>query len=423
VIRSSCLVVALAAVGLVLAAAAAAPAHGAPAADEKSPYDATQINNSYWCGPPAKFNTLDRYQQIKDAGFTLAFPSCGGYTVEQNKQMLESCRQVGLKAMISDGRMAYAVNNDAATKAKFDAMIADYSKYPALFGYFIADEPAAGAFPGLAQVISYLREKDPQHVSFVNLLPTYAGAAVGTKTYEEYVRQFAKQAKPFVLSWDHYHFTNHGDRADYFDNLAAVRKVSLETHIPFWQIVLVTQHGDYRNETEPEMRYDAMQTLAFGGRGLLWFTYWSPADSDKSLVWSHALINEDGTKDPHYDMVKGINRDAKAIGDALGKAASVAVFQTGADAKIKRPAEENTIVPLEGKLTVGVFKDAGGKRMALVTNRDIKQAAKTRVTISPTNAAAEVFDPAGKTWSPATVAERGVLPLEIPAGGGVLLRW
>ena len=39
--------------------------------------------------------------------------------------------------------------------------------------------------------------------------------------------------------------------------------------------------GEVRNVgayalTEPELRFEAMQTLAFGARGLLWFTYWMP---------------------------------------------------------------------------------------------------------------------------------------------------
>jgi hypothetical protein len=235
---------------------------------------------------------------------------------------------------------------------------------------------------------------------------------------------------PFVLSWDHYHFTNHGDRADYFENLDTVRKVALETKTPFWQIVLAVQHFDYRNETPAELRYDAMQTLAFGGRGLMWFTYWAPGKSNEGPGWRHAMINLDGSKDPHYDMIKAINADAKAIGDALGGATSTAVFQTGEDAKIKPPTDgpaaeaAKAIKPLEGKLTVGVFESRDGRhRLALVANRDLKEEAKPRVTISPANATVEIFDPATKSWSAATVAERGVIPLDLPAGGAALLRW
>jgi hypothetical protein len=233
---------------------------------------------SYWCGPPASFLTSERFAEVKEANFTLAFPPCGSMTVEQNRKMLDYCQSVGLKALVMDGRMVYSISGNPNAKRDLDSMIKDYADHPALFGYHIVDEPGAGAFAGLAEVVAYLKEKDPKHPGFINLLPTYARDfnVLGTKTYEQYVRKFAQVVKPAMISYDHYHFTNSGDRADFFENLDTVRKVSLESGIPFWNIVLVTQHGDYRNLTEPELRYEAMQTLAYGAKGLLWFTYWAP---------------------------------------------------------------------------------------------------------------------------------------------------
>jgi hypothetical protein len=38
-------------------------------------------------------------------------------------------------------------------------------------------------------------------------------------------------------------------------------------------------------------------------------------------------------------------------------------------------------------------------------------------------AAVEQFDPGTKTWTPAPHRERGVIPVSLTAGGGVLLRW
>jgi hypothetical protein len=40
--------------------------------------------------------------------------------------------------------------------------------------YFITDEPGAGAFPGLGKLVAYLRERDPAHLAYINLFPTYA---------------------------------------------------------------------------------------------------------------------------------------------------------------------------------------------------------------------------------------------------------
>ncbi|MEA2707557.1 MAG: hypothetical protein QOF78_158 [Phycisphaerales bacterium] len=409
---------------IVIALCLCAPVVSARAADVKSVYNPEEFTISYWNGPPPHFSTPERYKEIKDANFTLAFPPCWGVTVADNRKMLDFCQHAGLKAIIHDSRIPYAIGGSTDAKAKIDAIVADYADHPALLGYSIVDEPGAGAFDGLAEVVAYLKEKDPKHPGFINLLPTYARdfpGALGTKTYEEHVRQYADKVKPFVISYDHYHFTNEGDRSDFFENLDTVRKIALEKKIPFWNIVLVTQHMGYRHLTEPELRFEAMQTLAFGARGLLWFTYWDPTGPPNPGNWSHAMINLDGSRDPHYDMVKAINADAKAIGDVLGQCQSTNVFHHGEGGTIKML--NSPIVPKKGRLTVGVFKHRDGKTLALIANRDYKQPIKTSAIVQPANAAVEVFDPVKKTWSPVQHDAQGGVPITLPAGGGMLLRW
>ena len=403
------------------------PPPPARAADVKSAYDPDEFTISHWCGPPAEFTTLERYREVKEANFTLAFPPCAGMTVADNKKLLDYCEKVGIKAVIRDPRMVYAIGGSEKVKKDLDAMVADYKDHPALLGYHIIDEPGAHAFDGLAEVVAYLKEKDPAHPGYVNLLPTYAGplGALGAATYEEYVRTYVRKVKPFVICYDNYHlFKSSPDRAQpFFENLDTVRKVSIETRTPFWNIVLLTEHGDYRHLSEPELRFEAMQTLAFGARGLLWFTYWFPHGVPPEEGWRHSMINADGSRDPHYDMAKAINADVKAIGDALARCDSVNVFQHGEGATIK-PTSPSPITPAEGekaRLTIGVFKSRdGGKTLALVTNGDYKQPAKPSLLVQPPDATVERFDPATRTWS---AAGRGTLLLDVNAGGGVLLRW
>jgi hypothetical protein len=388
------------------------------------PVDPGEFVLSYWSGPPAAFTTLQRYREVKEANFTVAFPADGGLSIEQNKKLLDFCQQVGLKAVISDGRMCQAIGGSEPRKNGLDAIIADYGSHPALFGYHIVDEPSAAAFDGLAEVNAYLKEKDPRHPGFVNLFPTYARdfpGALGAASYEEYVRQYVQKVKPFVISYDHYHFTGAGDRPDFFENLDTVRRVSLESKTPFWNIVLLTQHFAYRHLTEAELRFEAMQTLAFGGRGLIWFTYWMPAGVPEPQSWKHSMILADGSRDPHYDQVKRLNQEIKALGDALAGCESTAVFQQGDGATIK--SGQPPIDAKDGKLTVGVFqRRADGKTLALVTNRDYQAPVSTSVRVQPAGANVERFDAATRQWS-AAEAKDAALPLTIPAGDGVLLRW
>ena len=393
------------------------------AEEQIAAYTHEDFVTSYWCGPPGEFTTFERYQEIKDANFTVAFPIYGNLTVERNKAMLDFCQRLGMKAIIHDSRMVASIGGSEDAKRSLDALVKDYAEHPALLAYHIVDEPGPGAFPGLGEVVAYLKERDPRHPGYINLLPSWAAelGVFGGDTYEQHVRRFVQTVKPAWISYDHYAMLKQGDRPGFFENLEIVRRVSLEAGIPFWNIVLCTQHSAYRTLTEPELRFEAMQTVAFGARGLVWFTYWSPGEYDKTHTWTHAMINPDGSRDAHYDMVKAINADVLAIGRELKRAKSIAVSQHGGDKHSSYKAGESPVLVDAGKVTVGTFHDEpASRRFAMLASLDYKGASDVKLRIA-TAAGVERFDPATRTWSPAGAKDS--VELKLPPGGGVLLRW
>jgi hypothetical protein len=317
--------------------------------------------------------------------------------------------------MIADARMVTSLDAPDA-RAKLDAIVKDYADHPALYGYFVVDEPGAAAFKGLGEVVAYLKSKDPKHPGYINLFPTYGPPFEpqhGTATYEQYVDGFVDAVRPSVLSYDHYPFVGGFDRPQYFFNLAVIRNAALRAKIPFWQIALVVQHYGYRHLTEGELRFQAMQTLAFGGRGLMWYTYWYPGEPNDTV--KHAMINYDGSRDPHYEMIKAINADAKAIGEELLRAESWAAYHVGAGAEFSLPPAVKSPVQIEttGKLTVGIFHHADGRKLALIANRDHHQ--PTKITVRNVDA---LFAPTAKRWTPATAP----VAIDLTPGAAALFR-
>ena len=54
----------------------------------------------------------------------------------------------------------------------------------------MTDEPGSKAFPALAETFAYLKEKDPHHPAYTNLMPNWARPEhTGLPTYEQYVGQ------------------------------------------------------------------------------------------------------------------------------------------------------------------------------------------------------------------------------------------
>jgi hypothetical protein len=364
----------------------------------------------FWCGPPAKFTTLERYREIKDAGFTVALPPCSGASAETNHKLLDLCQQVGLKAFISDSRIPVGGATDPKVRAGIDAAIAEYSRHPALAGYFIADEPGPGAYPALGGVVDYLRQRDPKHFGFINLLPHYAPEWAIGKDYEQYVRGFVEKVHPPLISYDNYGFAV-GDTGAMFHNLDVVRKVSLETAVPFWNIVLVTQHGPYRNLTEPELRFEAMTTVAYGAKAIIWFTYWSPAESDKSFDWKHAPINADGTRDPHYDMLKVVNHDTQVFGSAVLKAHSTGIYPT--------KARQQSPLKFDGDALVTTFEMPDHTIAAMVVNGSWTNRLIANAAPRDNSEDLESFDRATGEWRP----EKAPIHIDLAAGDAMLLRW
>jgi hypothetical protein len=340
--------------------------------NDKGEWTPPEYPISYWVGPPGNFTTLERYKEIAEAGFNIAMPPFDWGDVDRvktNLQILDFCKEAGLKTLIQDKRMWGAVHGKAFKAEQVDAAIADYSKHPAFLGFYLRDEPGADLFPRLGQTVSYLREKDPKHPAFINLFPNYASAQqLGTPTYKEHVEKYIQTVRPFVICYDHYHLYKNGtDGGQFYSNMELVRKASLESKIPWWQTVISCGLGNmYRDPTEAEMRYIAMQTLVYGAKGLMWFTYWQHAKGGPEFL--PAIIDKDGNRTKHFEEVKRINAKVKAIGKFLLTANSELVYHK---------QKEGVPVRVEGKvdLTIGIFR-APDARYVLITNRDYKAAVK-----------------------------------------------
>jgi hypothetical protein len=365
---------------------------------------------SFWCGPPPKFVNDQQYQRIADANFTLIMPSCsGGGTPADNRKVLDTAQAFGLKAFLSDGRMPLSTSGSADAKQKLDAIVADYAAHPALAGYFITDEPGIAAFGGLGEVAAYLREKDPRHPAYINLLPNFALGA----GYEQYLESFVAAVHPFALSYDHYHFLRNTDRPGFFENLDSVGRVARKHGLPFWNIVLAIRHLDYRELTEAEKRYEAMQTLAYGGKGLMWFTYWQPAADG---AWGDAIIDFDGTPTRQYDEIMRINHDVQAIGQHLLNADMLAILPHDA----KQP---NLPARLDdGKVNVGLFR-SGENLYAMLSSLDYQGSVTAKLLISSPAGVIEKLDKRTAQWQSAGADPAGAVTITLDAGDGELLRW
>jgi hypothetical protein len=389
------------------------------AADKDAAWKINTPIVTYWAGPPL---TDAVAQQMADGGWNLVW--CG-------EKELDVAQRHGLRAQLQDGLLTPESLNNPAQRSKLDTLISRVRNHPALYSYFITDEPSAAAFPALRRLVAYLRQRDPGHLAYINLFPTYASnEQLGTKgdkitAYREHLRQYMDVVKPSLVSYDHYQFSKQGDTADYFLNLMMIRRVTLEARVPFLNIVQAcTWTPSMRVPAPDELRYLVYTTLAYGGQGISYYVYCHPGHTG-------GIALADGTPTPLYHALKSLNREFVAIAKELQPLRSTVVYHVGmsppgsdplpskASFQFDPPVAPLAYTPPERVrgFLLGYF-GADGKPPSHVVAVNLDYKAKATVVLTGPGSLA-AFDAEFGAWSAAGGPRR---ELRLPPGGGKLVR-
>jgi hypothetical protein len=310
-------------------------------------------------------------QRVKDCGFTVA-----GFVAPGT---LDACHAVGLKAIVSDPRTSgydWANVDEKAAREKVATLVAEVGRHPAVFGYYLRDEPPASWFPGLNKVATAVRELAPDAWPYINLFPDYASAGqLGTTDYAEYLERFITTCRPRIVSYDNYSIMDDGSlRPNYWTNLEAVRAACRRHGVVFWNIVLSVAHFNYREPSAADLRFQAYTTLAYGGRGLSYFTYIAPSVGN----YRNAPVDQFGNLTPTWHHLQNVNLQVQKLGPTLLQLTSDEVYHFGdVPAGCRGPSTNSLVTAMPGDtFAVGDFTHDDGSRWVLAVNKDF---AKSRV--------------------------------------------
>jgi len=328
------------------------------------------------------------FEQMRDCGLTIA-----GFV---SPKELDLCHAAGLKTIVSDQRVSgYDWRNvDAgAARTNVAALGAETGSHPAVYGYYLRDEPGAEAFPGLATVASIVKELAPGKWPYINLFPNYASPAqLGTATYEEHLEKFVATCRPTQLSYDHYALMEDGSlRAGYFLNLEQMRQAARKHGLPFWNIVLSVAHFNYREATPADLRFQVYTTLAYGGRGIAYFTYFAPQVGNYRM----APIDQFGHATPTWSALQNVNLQVGKLAPTLLQLTSDEVYHFGAIPEGAHGPGESSLIATVGNapFMVGDFTHADGSRYALVVNKDSLRSHHGTVTFRQTPRRVQMVSP------------------------------
>lgn len=348
---------------------------------------------TYFHGPFSEFITKPEIiADIAASGITLV-PL--GSDTATNKAALSLLNRYGLRSVVHDSRIGklYYENDIAGADSAIRQIVEDYAGFTNVIGWDITDEPNAVKFPVLAAIVNAFRRYSPDKETVINLFPNYASPEqLGNPDYITHLEEFVNVVRPHFISYDHYHFlgrenrraTNEGavnererlirlsaentvNRGGFFENIEDIRNISLKYGLDAMLIVLLTEHGPYRNLTKNELLWEVNMCLAYGMRRISYFTYWEPAHDDH-WQWTNAMCDTKGNKMQHYYEVQSINRTIKPVGEYLFSHKSTAVYHVGtAEPGTRVFSSCGNITEIDGDCGVAGFFDDGS--MYLV-NRD-----------------------------------------------------
>ena len=277
----------------------------------------------------------------------------------------------------------------------------------------------------------------------------YASAgALGTsgdllEAYREYLRQFVDITKADLISYDHYNLRKDFDGNQYFTNLALVREAALYGGIPFINVIQASSLNEsFRIPTGAESRYLCYTTLAYGGQGIMHFTYWPYSEfrggmsEFEDIEWSpeRAAADAAAPLTPLGEAARQNHIEFVGIAEQLQPLTSLAVYHSG-----QKPAggfvdelPADATFTVDPPFTIGTTRkgllwgyfgstdeDSSADELThlLVVNLEHGKEI-TRTIIGPR--AMEEFDPQARDWHPVSDGSRAELTLV--AGGGRLLR-
>jgi hypothetical protein len=418
------------------ASAATRARQPAPAADELPLIGGPEFPIGLFWPPPPFETTLARYEEIADAGFT--FLITGNYLFDQfiGRHALGFADQVGLKVLVANDPRVFPAGHhltitddrtvpsslttaDATTWVR--AAVEEYAAYESFVGFNVFDEPSQERFPTVGALTDILRQVRPDLLPYSNLWPGNG------PSYAAFVQSYVDTVRPALISFDRYPILTSGVDLNYFDTWVIIRDAALRSGLPSWAFIQSVGYNGHRIPDASELAWQVNVSLAYGCKGIQYFTYWTP-DPARGEGFTRALLTVDGKRTPLYGAARTLNRTwLRPVGKQLKPLVSESVQHANED---PLPPSTTPFTPgdylsdvVGGAVIPGLFRAEpdDGTRWLLVTNRNPNNARSVRIDLNQdTVTAVARFAPARETYvrlgNPASVT------VDLDAGAATLLR-
>lgn len=271
-------------------------------------------------GVPLSYSNVNRFKEFREAGFDVSICFYDDTPVDTLLRILDDARKSDVRLIISSGWVSVQPN----------VGIPRLKNHPALYGYFLQDEPWPKDIQETTQRYRAMARYDTSKPTYVNLLPDYGDELpdeIKMPAYTQYLQATSAIGLPFI-SFDFYPIRDSGIRDTWYSCLEDVRRESQRTRKPFWAFALCTPHVDYPQPTIEMLRLQIYSDLAYGAKAIEYFTYWTPKPTDE-WDFHDAPISLDGQRTQNYALVKRMNQELRTILPLFDEARIISVNHMG----------------------------------------------------------------------------------------------
>lgn len=298
--------------------------------------------------------TNEQYELINQAGINVMYGLYNNVVLEFNyvKKALQHAENNDVVYVVRDSQVVGLYEEE--DYSDLTRALDKYKDYPAFGGVMIQDEPGIQSYRNLGLLNESFKRYLPDDVFYVNLLPTYAstnqlinGAAGGTLnddtfTYESYITRYIDEVNPRFISYDFYPLEGmqYGDlKEGYFEQMSIMRNQGLDNNIPFWVFIqsCTFAYNHLRIPNQAEVNWQVSTALAYGAKGIQYFTYYTPMEGNGNFVGG--MVDKEGNINPMYYYVQEANEHIALVDSILMNSRHMGVIQHG-DSPAEIPSED-----------------------------------------------------------------------------------
>ena len=236
------------------------------------------------------------------------------YALEQKElilRALDRAQSHNMKLILMDPRTEFMVLHEAGEetyrKGVLEA-IHDFGHHPAVFGFYVGDEPDALYADAAFRAVRINEELAPHLTAFLNLLPWFdwIGKRMGTHAYAPYLDRACQESNAKMLGYDCYTQMNSNTEGleIYFNNLREHCASSKRNGTPFLSTILCAGHFRYRCPSKDDLRWQFSTSVAHGAAAVMWFHIeLDPSDDN----YRNAPINRFGDRTEDFAHMREVN--------------------------------------------------------------------------------------------------------------------